>query len=166
MQEWFYTHYDIVKDFAGPAVTMFAALVAASITWFFARAQYRVAATQKNIALDKLKFDVFERRYQIYSAAKELCQLLLGKGNVEDAEFDRMYALFVTLDEARFYFDPSVRKVLEDLILFARHYYHRHVPDVRIVPANDELARAKLFDIYNSLPEQFERALSFVVLKQ
>jgi hypothetical protein len=124
MQEWFYSHYDVLKDFAGPAVTMFAPLVAASITWFFARAQYRVAATQKNIALDKLKFDVFERRYQVYGAAKELCQLLLRKENVENAEFDRMYALFVTLDEARFYFDPSIIKVLEDLILFASPDFH------------------------------------------
>jgi hypothetical protein len=166
MQEWFHSHYDFLKDFAGPAVTMFAALVAASITGFFAYAQYRIAATQKNIALDNLKFDVFEHRYQIYSAAKELCQLLLRKGNVENAEFDRMYALFVTLDEARFYFDSSVIKVLENLILFARHYCHRHVPDVRIVPPNDEAARAKLFDVYEALPKQFERALSFEELKR
>jgi hypothetical protein len=145
---------------------MFAALVAASITGFFAYVQYRLAISQKNIAFDKLKLDVFEHRYKIYSAAKELCELILRKGDVENAEFDRMYALFVALDEARFYFDPSIRKVLEDLILFARHYYHRHVPDVRIVLANDALAWAKLDRIYRALPEQFERALGFVELNR
>jgi hypothetical protein len=108
----------------------------------------------------------YQRRYKIYSAAKELCELILRKGDVENAEFDRMYALFVALDEARFYFDPSIRKVLEDLILFARHYYHRHVPDVRIVLANDALAWAKLDRIYRALPEQFERALGFVELNR
>jgi hypothetical protein len=132
----------------------------------FGRAQYRVAAAQKNIALDKLKFDVFEHRYRIYTAAKELCELLLRKENVENAEWDKMYALFVTLDEARFYFDPTTIKVLDDLILFARHYYFRHVPDVRIVPVNEESARALLFDTYKSLPKQFERALAFVELKK
>jgi hypothetical protein len=75
-----------------------------------------------------------------------------------------MYALFVTLDEARFYFDRGTRTVLENLVLFARHS-HRHVPDVRIVPADPELARAKLFEIYHALPEHFERALSFRELK-
>jgi hypothetical protein len=164
MQEWFHSHYDFLKDFAGPAVTMFAAFVAASITGIFAYAQYRIAATQKNIALDKLKFDVFEHRYRIYGAAKELCELLTNT-ECKAPDSHRMHALFVTLDEARFYFDPSIIKVLENLVLFARHY-HRHVPDVRIVPPDAESARAKLDHIYRALPEQFERALSFVELKR
>jgi hypothetical protein len=87
MQEWFHSHYDFLKDFAGPAVTMFAALVAAAITGIFAYAQYRVASAQNNIALDKLKSDVFEHRYRIYTAAKELCELLMSDEEFKAPEF-------------------------------------------------------------------------------
>jgi hypothetical protein len=56
--------YQFFKDFAGPMVTLLAAGAAGFITYTFARIQARIAQSQRDIALDKLKFDLFEKRYE------------------------------------------------------------------------------------------------------
>ena len=63
--------YEILKDFAGPVVTLIAASVAGTITFVLARIQARIAKSQRDIALDKLKFDLFQKRYEIYEASKQ-----------------------------------------------------------------------------------------------
>ncbi len=72
MTAWLTAHYDVIKDFAAPVVTLIAAVIAGLITLTFSRAQTRVSRSQRDIALDRLKFDLFEKRYAIYDAAKSL----------------------------------------------------------------------------------------------
>ena len=50
--------------------------MAAEITYFFNRAQTRLAATQADVAVEKLKLDLFEKRYALYTAAKQLIMFL------------------------------------------------------------------------------------------
>jgi hypothetical protein len=69
--------YAFFKDFAGPIATTVAAAVAAWINFYFNRMQVRITATQADIALEKLKLDLFDKRYVIYSAAKHLIEYLL-----------------------------------------------------------------------------------------
>jgi hypothetical protein len=61
------TCYVFFKDFAGPIATICAAAAAVFVTIHFNRKQMQIAETQKNIALDKLKWDSHEERYTIYS---------------------------------------------------------------------------------------------------
>jgi hypothetical protein len=77
--------YAFLKDFAGPLATLTAAIAAAGITFYFNRSQNRIAQSQRDIAqsqrdiaLDKLKFDLLERRYDIYLAAKAFIQQVWG----------------------------------------------------------------------------------------
>ena len=67
--------YGFFKDFAGAIATTFAAFVAAGITYFFNRAQTRLAETQADVAVEKLKLDLFEKRYALYNSAKQLVPL-------------------------------------------------------------------------------------------
>src|SRR5262245_14401682 len=54
--------YEFFKDFAAPLATVIAAAVAAWITFRFSSRQTEISQSQADIALDKLKFDLFERR--------------------------------------------------------------------------------------------------------
>jgi hypothetical protein len=72
---WNWVTWENARAFAGPAATVIASIVAA----VFAAAQWRVANAQKDIAYDKLKFDLFEKRYAIYVAAKDLLEYILQR---------------------------------------------------------------------------------------
>jgi predicted transcriptional regulator len=51
--------YDILKDFAGPVAAIVGAFAAPIVALSLGRSQWRIAASQRDIALDKLKFDLF-----------------------------------------------------------------------------------------------------------
>jgi hypothetical protein len=53
--------YDVLKDFASPVITLITALIAGFITFTFNRNQAQLARSQRDIALDKLKFDLFRK---------------------------------------------------------------------------------------------------------
>jgi hypothetical protein len=99
------------RAFAGPVATVIASIVAA----VFATAQWCVAKAQKDIAYDKLKLELFEKRYAIYEAAKELIEYILqgNGGRVEDVAFMRKH--YITLDEARFFFGPEIQILLTNV---------------------------------------------------
>ena len=86
---------ELAKAFAGPVATILASLTAVGVTAYFARKQMQIAASQaataaaqaataagqkeiarsqRDIAHDRLKYDLFEKRYEIYLAAKKLIE--------------------------------------------------------------------------------------------
>jgi len=79
--------YDFAHDFAGPAATALAAVVAAGITLYFNRIQARIANEQARIAnfqaklaSIRLQHELFERRYAIFLSARDFL-LQVFKGN-------------------------------------------------------------------------------------
>jgi hypothetical protein len=103
--------YGVAKDFAGPIATVIAAGTASFITFRFARIQARIAAAQKdiaqsqrNIAYDKLKGDLFTRRYEIYSTAGEVIDFILASTPDRPTGGPEMIAKLRKIDEARFFF--------------------------------------------------------------
>jgi hypothetical protein len=66
--------YDLLKDFAGPVAAIVGAFAASIVAFSLGQAQWRIAASQRDIALDKLKFDLFHRRYEVYQAAKGILE--------------------------------------------------------------------------------------------
>src|SRR5262245_25224390 len=74
MTTWFVEHYDLLKDFAMPVAAIFAAVVAAGIAAIFGLVQMRIANSQRDLARDRLKFDLHQKRYEIYDAAKSLLE--------------------------------------------------------------------------------------------
>src|SRR6516164_426944 len=104
--------YDILKDFAGPVVTFIAAVVATSITYVINRNQFRIAQSQRDIALDRLKFDLHTKRYEIYEAAKSLLEHIALVNDVKKCDPGKVRILYIKLDEARFYFPPEIQTSL------------------------------------------------------
>jgi Mn2+/Fe2+ NRAMP family transporter len=54
------TTYQILKDFAGPAAAIIGAIVAGIITFVISRGQKHIAKSQRDIALDQLKFSLLQ----------------------------------------------------------------------------------------------------------
>jgi hypothetical protein len=163
--------YQIAKDFASPVVTIIAACIAGWITFIFARLQVRIAKSQRDIALDKLKFDLFQKRYEIYQAAKHLIEHVTLVSDIKTSNPTKIRELYVTLDEARFYFPPAIIQLLTDLTNTCEHFFgvlakreQMSVDDHSLWNATaDDLAfdQAQLRDMYASLPKKFETALAF-----
>jgi hypothetical protein len=168
--------YDFFKDFAGPMATVFAAAVAAIITFCFNRQQARIAATQRDIANDKLKADVFDRWYAIIDAAKELIAYAFAHSDFKKLDSTKVRALRVTIDEARFFFDRDIRSFLKEIDDAAEALFLGLADRETIGPRRDRdepsadedwaacLARIgdaskKLSQLHEQLPSRFERVM-------
>jgi len=168
--------YAFFKDFAGSIATIFAAAVAAIVTFYFNRRQTAIAASQRDIARDKLKVDLFQQRYKIYSVAKLLLEKIIVFGDRDDVVrgTNEIRDFYVTLDEARFFFDPDVCRLLETLHDNAEAFLTDLSADVNVDDPKAWSARAErlakkqavLRQMYADLPKRFENALGFAQLTQ
>lgn len=60
--------YQIIKDFSAPVATIIAAIAALSVTAYFAWHQKKIANEQADIARNKLRLDLYDRRFEIFSS--------------------------------------------------------------------------------------------------
>jgi len=163
--------YGFFKDFASPIATTFAAIVAAAITYFFNRAQTRLAETQADVAVEKLRLDLFDKRYALYTAARHLIDYLAVQNDYEKVDYMKVRSFYVTLDEARFFLPDSVRKFLSELHQTSESFLKVLADRSKLSPDDDKAWRttavdaaansAKLRDMYAKLPSIFEEALAF-----
>ena len=163
--------YAFFKDFAGAIATTLAAVVAAGITYYFNRAQARIAATQADVAIERLNLDLFEKRYALYSSAKQLVEYLALHRDFDKVDHSKVRSFYVTLDEGRFFLPDNVRKFLSELhdtseafltVLGERSNLNPDDADRWRSTAEKAAAfLAKLTDMYAKLPLVFEEALAF-----
>ena len=174
---------EFFEKFAGPIATVFAAMTAAGVTIGFgviqsriARSQATSAAAQKDIAkaqldiaYDKLKVDLFDKRYEIYMAAKALIERVFTTSPVNHAD-PELKRLRLKVDEARFFFPPDTRAFCEEIeatvysILVAAQAvtgYDENRPERIELRDQQAQAEIKLSNIYSELAKRFERDLGF-----
>jgi type II secretory pathway pseudopilin PulG len=159
--------YQILKDFAGPVATIIASITAAYITWYFASRQAQIAQQQAitakqqaDTAFDQLRLNLFQKRFAIYNAARELIALVVNERNLQGSD---LVPLQVVLNEAEFFFSPdicdwlrTVRKKCSDLLVLQST---QHLPGA---PASEISARSThLFDLLTEMPRRFESDLGF-----
>lgn len=120
--EWLPAHYGFLRDFSGPIATIVASLTAAGITFYFGRAQTRIASQQAEIAGQqaelakvRLNHDLYDRRFAIYAAACKLFQDILTKNDVADLDIitfvtETATARFLVGSEIVVYFDEIRKK--------------------------------------------------------
>src|ERR1700733_136607 len=89
----------------------------AAIPELFARlaeGQAQTARAQSDIALDKLKHDLFEKRYAIYTAAKGIMERVIRTGADERPIDDHeLMDMRIKLDEGCFFFPPKLVTLFE-----------------------------------------------------
>lgn len=164
-----------LKSFAGPLATIIAATAAVIVTVIFNLRQTAIAKAQKDIALDRLKYDLFQQRYEVYSAAKSLIEHVIHQHDFEKTDGAHIRELRVTLDEARFFFGPEVRAFIskidwaaEDLLNGLALKWQLGDDDAGRAKVADQLGEAsrKLSAMYAELPARFEKALRFDQITQ
>jgi hypothetical protein len=165
---WDWLTIENVRAF-GP--TAIASLVAA----VFAVAQWHVAKAQKDIAYDKLKLELFPKRYAVYVAAKDLIEYILQGGKEGNLDFIRKH--YIALDEARFFFEPEIQDLLENVHGECEGYFVTVAEKDMMNPEDDPKAwsemagkavnhRAKLREMGEGLRKSFENALAFKQVTQ
>ncbi len=97
-----------LKDFAGPIATVIASGVAA----YFAAAQGCIARTQSEIALDKLRLDLFEKKYGIYREVGLLLEYLLTHSTFKGQDLTIISTHRARIEESRFFFGQNIRSLL------------------------------------------------------
>lgn len=171
LTEWTRNHYDLLKDFAGPVATTIAAITAIVVTQRFNKRQLEVSKAQRDIALDKLKFDLFELRYAIYLTAKELIQYVSNHRDLREIDHNHVRSLYVKLDEARFFFDQTTIGFLQELVETAERRFEL-MRQRDLADADNEDVWGKLVEgltgcdialreMYAEAPEVFETSLRF-----
>ena len=171
LSQWLHTHYDFLKDFAGPIAAVTASAVAASITVRLGKGQAAIAKAQADIARDKLKFDLFELRYGIYKAVKELVEHETRNSEFNKIDHEYVRSMYVKFDEARFFFDQETISFIDSVGAASEAYlnllgfrWNSNFEDDQLrTSMAEQLAEcvARLRELYATAPAAFERSLKF-----
>jgi hypothetical protein len=166
--------YEVAKDFVPSILTLIAAGVALRISYRFGRIQADIAKSQRDIALDKLKFDLFRSRYEIYEAVKKLLEYVPFIDDIAKSDSTKIRSLYVKMDEARFYFPSDICAILDAIHKRCEHFMEQLAQRDRINLIDDghrdewsQLAdilakdQTALRQTYGSLPQIFEKVLAF-----
>jgi len=179
--------WEFCATFAGPIATIIASAAAIIVTWRFgsiqaeiargqaatAAAQKEIAQSQRDIAYDKLKHDLFDQRHEIYVAAKFIIERVVRTGTERPVGDLELQERRIKLDEARFFFPSKEVRLFESIDEWvivhevARAEWERYNEDDEIRHRKgDEMARAidGLMAIYIKLPELLKDELGFAQL--
>lgn len=96
-----------VQALAAPFATITAALVAAAVTYLIQKRQWKTSQ-------DKLKLDLFDKRFSVYRIVRGLESELLQHANFNA---DTRHALFEASEQARFLFGEEISRMLNDIRL-------------------------------------------------
>ncbi len=119
-------YYQLAKDFAGPAATCVAAVAATFVTWKINAAQRDIAQSQRDIAFDRLKFDLFEKRYDLNDIVRRLFESLGRCADpANDADINMMR--FRIRTEPRYFFPPDVARKFGDFERIVQQYLQAQV---------------------------------------
>jgi hypothetical protein len=105
--------YQLIKDFAGPVATIIAAFAAVSVTGYFAWQQRKIAVEQARVAKEKLRYDLFDRRLEIFSSIFAFYDAMISwQGSLEQIAARNRF--FRAYQESGFLFNKE--SGIEDLL--------------------------------------------------
>jgi hypothetical protein len=178
---------ELLKAFAGPFATIVASVVGGWIAIRLGALQRAIATTQvkvqetqtviakyqSDIAYDRLKYDLFDKRYEIYSTAREIVKHIVITPFDNDGIDQKLKAMHNKLDEARFLFPPKETGIFHDIAALAEAHeaarlMKRRFPDSEDIRMQTADAAGKalqeLVKIDDELPRLLEKELGFAQL--
>lgn len=108
-------NYPRTSEFVGKFGSVFVAIVAAAIAGGIAYRQWKTAH-------DRLRFDLFEKRYDMYEAVMKTLATVVRSGN---APHDKRLQMFRALKRSDFLFDEGMVNYLNDLQMKMIELDHR-----------------------------------------
>jgi hypothetical protein len=160
---------DLFREIIAPGSTIVLSLAMLAIAWSFSGACQRMEQT-------RLNFDAFDKRFEVYEAARVLIDRIKRHEDVEARAHD-LRALDLKIEQARFLFDRSIQDFLREIsivcscILTARDRRGRlkqGSEDERWLMLGRELSTydARLTELNDRLAPAFERAIALPQLIQ
>lgn len=108
--------YHTLKDFAGPLATVVASFAAVIVTYRLGREQTLIAGEQARIARDKLRLELYERRWSVFKSIFAFYYAMIGWEGTDEQKAARD-RFFMAYQESAFLFDPAdeVEAILKGL---------------------------------------------------
>jgi hypothetical protein len=152
--------YQIFKDFAGPLATIFAALAAVGVTAYFAWHQKQIAKRQVDISGEKLRHNLYQKRYRIFDAARKLlCEVAVHRS----APDDDLRAFVIGTGDAVFLFNDDLSSYLEEIRDRAQKLQSLSVllNNLTVMPVGDQRTKAvnESVELFKWLVDQLEGGL-------
>jgi hypothetical protein len=145
--------YSAFKDFAGPVATVIAALAAAYFAW----QQSRTARRQADTAIDQLRFNLFQKRYEMYQRLRQTMWRVLD----HDTPVTMVQDDYKFYSEAAFFFSPDIERWSRDVIIECQRVIQAR-KDGRTIDDQDYLAiREKLVKHIFYMSALFQPELGF-----
>jgi hypothetical protein len=160
---------DLFREFIAPGSTIVLSLAVLAIAWSFSDACRRLEQA-------RLNFEAFDKRFEIYEAARVLIDRIKRHDDAEARAHD-LRALDLKIEQARFLFDRPIQDFLREIsivcscILTARDRRGRlkqDSDDEYWLSLGKELSAydAKLTALNDQLAPAFERAIALPQLVQ
>lgn len=132
--------------------TAFLTPVVAGVGIYFGFAQLKIRRTQAEINKYRLKHELFDRRYEIYEAAKELINIALNTAELEYAHINPVAlktrgAIFIFGDDIVKYVDRLHKDAIQLIVL------NRKMKSGKAINNNDLMVSAKASTLFQSLKE-------------
>jgi hypothetical protein len=70
--------YSVARDFAGPFATVVAAATAVFVTWRLGSRQATIAQQQADLAREKLRHDLYNRRFEIFTSILDFHEAMIS----------------------------------------------------------------------------------------
>lgn len=98
-------------------IESFGMLIIAIMVAFIGFLQYRTSKRQQEVAEEKLKLDLFDRRYKVFDATSDLFFNIMQSG----AEFDKrdLPKFAIKTIDATFLFDKTISRFIEKALSYA-----------------------------------------------
>ncbi|MCK1595477.1 hypothetical protein [Bradyrhizobium sp. 164] len=103
-----------LKDFAGPAATAFAAVIAGLIAYQLGRSQVEVAEKSWATANEKIVLDLFDKRLAIFEEIRSIISEVVRNGT---APTELHFRYVRAIDRVPYFFGGEVQAYLEQLRL-------------------------------------------------
>ena len=129
----------------------------------FGKAQSETARSQRDIAFDKLKVDLFDRRYRIYTAARNVIEAIFNRLD-EDELSNIVLQESATLNEAVFFFSKEGREEVERILYMVERYFEyrkNSYGESGDVERDARMTLRELTEIYNHLHIVFSEEIGF-----
>jgi hypothetical protein len=163
--------YQVAKDFAPTIITAITGATALVVTYSFNKRQAATAQRAADIAHDRLRFDLFDKRYAIYQATKDLIRMVLNDSHQADFRPFDIVPFLIIIDEAPFFFSGAARQLFSGITSLAQKILEA-ISERNTVGSADHSYRTQsaalisadckqLADAGRNMPMLFADALSF-----
>jgi hypothetical protein len=164
---------ELLRDFATPFATGLGAAGAVAVTWSLGRGQLRIARQQAasadlqaQIAQDRLRFDQFDKRYEVFDTVRKLIQTTVNNSMKPDFSADQVIPLYARLNEAPLFFSKATCQLIDAIRIDCQRLIVLNspgalppppppMPPARYVKPEKYALAEKLVATLNSLPENF-----------